>query len=352
FFTPASVFGSPSAGDEAATQVPRSASRRKWVILTVKLALAAVVVWAVGRHVARTWRDLHTHGQGITIDVGWMAVSVALYLAGLSAFGLYFWKVMQDSPTPVALAPAVRAYLVSHLGKYVPGKAMVVVIRAALVVPYGSRPATAAFATLYETLVMMAAGSLMAGLGFLLRPIAPIPISFGSGVVVPLPVAELSLALALAFFVPTLPRVFPRLSAWISLPFPGVGPESLPRFSWSLLAVGILCAWVGWALLGLSQVAVVRALRPSGVPIQAWPLVFASVALATSAGFAVAVLPAGLGVRELVIMTTLAPAVGPDLAVVSALALRLAWVIGEVLAAVVLAVVRPPLPLPLPRPAP
>ena len=62
--------------------------------------------------------------------------------------------------------PALRAYVVSHLGKYVPGKAMVVVVRAGMVVPFGARASTAAIATFYETLVMMAAGGLVAAAGF------------------------------------------------------------------------------------------------------------------------------------------------------------------------------------------
>ena len=86
---------------------------------------------------------------------------MGLYLAGLTLFGVFFDRIMKASPTPVRLGPAVRAYLISHLGKYVPGKAMVVVMRVGLVTPYGARPATAAFATLYETLVMMAAGALI-----------------------------------------------------------------------------------------------------------------------------------------------------------------------------------------------
>jgi len=36
-----------------------------------------------------------------------------------------------------------RAYLIGHLGKYVPGKAMVVVLRVGLITPYGARAATA-----------------------------------------------------------------------------------------------------------------------------------------------------------------------------------------------------------------
>jgi hypothetical protein len=65
------------------------------------------------------------------------------------------------------------------------------------------------------------------------------------------------------------------------------------------------------------------------------------VALATVAGFAVAVFPGGLVVREGVLMAALAPALGADMAVVAALALRLAWVAGEILAAASLAPARP-----------
>ena len=65
------------------------------------------------------------------------------------------------------------------------------------------------------------------------------------------------------------------------------------------------------------------------------PVVIASVAFATVAGFVVPVLPGGLGVREGVLMSALAPALGPDHAVVAALVLRLVWVGAELVAAAV-----------------
>jgi uncharacterized membrane protein YbhN (UPF0104 family) len=79
--------------------------------------------------------------------------------------------------------------------------------------------------------------------------------------------------------------------------------------------------------------------------MEVWPAVVGGVALATVAGFAVAVLPGGLGVREGVLMTVLTPALGADTAVIAALALRLTWVLAELIAAAVFALVRPPLPL-------
>ena len=93
-----------------------------------------------------------------------------------------------------------------------------------------------------------------------------------------------------------------------------------------------------------------RAVSPLGVAPSAWPVVTAGVALATVAGFVVAVMPGGLGVREGVLMATLAPAVGEDTAVISALALRLVWVAAEVVAGGVLTIARPRLPKPVPVP--
>ncbi len=77
----------------------------------------------------------------------------------------------------------------------------------------------------------------------------------------------------------------------------------------------------------------IRGLAPDGLPPSSWTLAIASVALATVAGFVVPISPGGLGVREWVLWTALASAIDRDLAVVAALVLRLAWVIGEVLAA-------------------
>ena len=112
---------------------------------------------------------------------------------------------------------------------------------------------------------------------------------------------------------------------------------------------GLLWSSAGWVLLGLSQLAVVRAMgarraAKALVALGQVPVVIAAVALATVAGFVVAVLPGGLGVREGVLMSALAPALGPDRAVVAALLLRLVWVVAELAAAAVL--------VPMFRPAP
>jgi hypothetical protein len=323
-------------------------ARPRWkrtTIAAVKAAVAVVVLWAVGRHVLRTWNDLADHRLTLRFEPAWLVVSGVLYLVGLSAYGVFYESILRASATPVRLVPALRAYLVSHLGKYVPGKAMVVVMRAGMVVPFGARASTAAIATFYETLVMMAAGGLVAAAGFAAAgDSGRVSFALPGWGPLELPLYRLAalsgLGLGLAFLVVVAPPVFGRLAGLISLPIPGVGPDALPRLSGGLLARGLSWSATGWVLLGLSQLAVVRAMGGSmmgNVPIvELVSVVLAGVALATVAGFVVAVLPGGLGVREGVLMSTLAPALGHDRAVVAALVLRLVWVAAELAAAAAL----------------
>ncbi len=325
---------------------------RKRLIAAVKIVIAVVVVWGLGRHILRTWTDLQRHETPLQISPGFLALSGLLYLAGLVLCGLFYDDVLKASPTPIPRLAAVRAYLISHLGKYVPGKAMVVVMRAGMSAPHGARGATAAIATFYETLVMMAAGGLIAAAGFglsgsprvelggdppVLTFILPI-----LGLVVVQVVSLLGLVglgLGLLFLIVSWPPIFRRIARTATLPIPGGGPDALPFFSRRLLGLGLLRTTLAWLAMGLSQLAVIRGLTPLGPHelFAAFPLVVGSVALATVAGFVIAVFPGGLGVREGVLMYALGPALGADLAVVAALVLRLVWVASEFVAALALA---------------
>ena len=189
---------------------------------------------------------------------------------------------------------------------------------------------------------MMAAGGLIGAAGFawaagsdVVKFVAPLlgPVELPLYRVA----AACGLGLGAAFVVLAVPPVFGRLAKLVSLPIPGVGPEAMPGFTGRLLAQGLAWTSYGWILLGASQLAVVRAFDPGQGHVLRMlglaPVVIASVALATVAGFVVAVLPGGLGVREGVLMSTLAPVIGSDQAVVASLALRLVWVAAELVAA-------------------
>ena len=326
---------------------------RTWTAPTkqvIKVALTLVVLAFVARHVARTRRDLAERGLTFQLDYAWLGAAVGLYLLGLLAFGVYFGRVLNRSPTPVPLYPAVRAYLISHLAKYVPGKAMVIVVRSALVAEAGARPATAAFATLYETLTMMAGGGLLAAVG------SAVAARGGSGgptyrfawpwsreVAQVVPFTGLAGLAGAGFLILVWPGVLPRLAGLIRKPLRSVGADALPRLSVGLLLEGLAWATLGWVLLGLSQVATLAGIGLTGLAMDpaTWPAVVASVALATVAGFAVPIAPGGLGVREWVLWTALAATLDRDWAVVAALVLRLVWVVAEVGVAAALLPLRP-----------
>ena len=347
-------------------------ARPRWKrlgISAIKLVIAALVLWSVGRHVARSWEALGRHGKPLQFQPAWLVLSGVLYLAGLALCGIFFHQILRASPSPTRRYAAIRAYLVSHLGKYVPGKAMVVVVRAGMVVPFGAKGVTAAIATFYETLVMMAAGGLISALCFGLAPEQGDPVIYYLGIEgdlfgpggaiggIPqwLLFAGVSLGLGLAFLVVVTPPVFGRLTRLVTTPFGVVEEESSPRFSMRLMGWGLLWSTGCWILLGLSQLAVVRAISPldPADAIRLAPLAIGSVAIATVAGFVVAVLPGGLGVREGVLMAALGPTVGDGVAVASALLLRLVWIAAELIAGAILMVLRPrPIREPEPEPGP
>jgi uncharacterized membrane protein YbhN (UPF0104 family) len=314
-----------------------------------KLLAGAAVLYAVARHVFGILSGLSGRAALPRVAPVWLLVAFAAYLVGLVLNGLWFGAILKHSTSPVTKWAAVRAYLISHLGKYVPGKALVVVMRVGLVVPAGARASTATLATLYETLVMMAAGGLTAALGFLLvqqhSAVVSVP-WFGPRRV---PFGLLGFGLGALFLSVTIPEVFRRLARPLIAPFRRSDVEVVPRFSLKLLAEGLAWTTPAWLLLGLSQVAVLWAFG-WGAPItlELWPAVIASVALATVAGFTVPVVPGGLGVREWVLWTSLGTVLDHERAVVSTLTLRLVWVLAEVGAACVLLfwkqVAQPPAP--------
>jgi hypothetical protein len=207
-------------------------------------------------------------------------------------------------------------------------------------VPAGARTATAAIATFYETLVMMAAGGVVAFLGLGLSAAAIVSVNLGPLGTLRLAPGALGLALGLAFLAVIWPTVFPVLVRIASLPF-ARGSSAWRPTCFRLLGEGMMLSAIGWMFFGLSQIAAIRAIHPAGLDSDLWPVAIGSVALATVAGFVIPVAPGGLGVREWVLWTSLGVALDHDRAVLSSLVLRMAWIVGELAAAAALLPLRP-----------
>lgn len=322
------------------------ARSRRWRFLLLKAAIFAAVLWFVSSTLSKAVDDL-THADW-RFDLSAVALSALFYVSGLVPAGLFWWWLLKRLSQTVAPLAAMRAYFVGHLGKYVPGKAMVVVIRAGMVKSAGADVALATIAVLIETLTMMACGAVVA----LVLIAALVP-----------PDWKLALAggLAIATGGPTLPPLLNRLLQRFGQRMPlateaemraesaavnarestssakNTGPpRTTAAIDWRAMAAGWAAMLVLWIMLGLSLHSILRGLEPDmPLAVKECLLAIAAVALATVAGF-LSLLPGGLVVRELILLDLLAPLVGEATALVAAVLLRLVWLFSEIAVSAIL----------------
>jgi hypothetical protein len=308
----------------------------------VRITIGLAVLWAVSHHVAGAWGEVSRGLANRRWDLAGLVFAAIAYLFGLVCFALFFRDVVQNGQARAPLGKTLRAFLVSHLGKYVPGKALVVVMRAHDCTLAGMRPSTAAIATFFETLFMMGAGALIATI--VLAVTDPRLSLRLPGSRLSLPLVLLAISIAAPLFVVVSPPVFARILKSFHLPFPRAGTLHPPRIDWRLHVKGLKWCLPGWIAWGASLAGVIRAIRPDAWSPALLPLSTVCVALATVAGFIVAVFPGGLFVREGVLMATLEPTLGAADAILCAVLLRLVWIGVEIAAAVFVMTVIPLVP--------
>jgi len=292
----------------------------------IKLAVVVLVIWAVRRTIYDALDQLQ--GQTWEFHPGWGLLSGSLYLLGLLPAGLFWHRVLVALGQRAELGESLRAYFVGHLGKYVPGKAMVIVIRAGLIRSQRVDLAVAALSVFYETLTMMAVGACMAA--------AILAVWCRDQTAWSL----LLLAIMAIAATPTLPPVFMRLVRLVRVG--RFAPNSLSRLGslgYGTLLFGWAAIGIGWIVLGLSYWALLRAMGAGDAnPLSHLPLYVAAVSLAMVAGF-VSPIPGGAVVREAILAGLMVPHLGEGVAWVAAILLRLVWLLSEAVISSILYVI-------------
>lgn len=294
----------------------RGVNKKRWLLAGVKLAIVVVVLVAVSHTMTGAFEQLGKYPW--RFDWTWLAVAGGVYLLGLLPAGLFWYRVLWVLGQEARLGETLRAYYIGHLGKYVPGKAMVVVLRAGLIRSRRVDTGVAAVSVFFETLTMMTVGAFIA---------AAIIAGWYRDQTFLFWVA---LALMVGAGMPTLPPVFRRLVkiAGIGRSDPLIG-EKVARLGYGTLLVGWASMGVAWLLLGASLWAVLRAMGVERIDlVSQMPLYVACVSLAMVAGF-LSLIPGGALVREAILAQLLAPHFGEAVAIVSAILLRLVWLVAE-----------------------
>ncbi|MFN3191818.1 MAG: YbhN family protein [Aureliella sp.] len=251
-----------------------------------------------------------------------------IYLLG--AAGLYacamlpaslFWRrclVVLDQVHD--LFDTLWAYFYGNLGKYFPGKAMVIVLRLGALEHHGIQKTATAMTIFVETLTMMSVGAAAGAVCVLWLNLD-------------WRLSALAVGLLAATAIPTAPPVLRFLLPRIQK---GVAEERLAswtkQLSWPLFLRGWAMLSVGWILNGLSLTFVLQSLPSSNIDAQDWWTLYVSAtgacSLAVVAGF-LSLIPGGAGVREVVLSLVLTPVVGPIAALCGALWMRLVWLATE-----------------------
>jgi uncharacterized membrane protein YbhN (UPF0104 family) len=258
-------------------------TRRRWIVvarIVLGLAVLAFVVWAV----ADSWDEVRADLARVSVGAIVGAFGLAMLALVMTLVG---WRaLMADLGSPLPLGPASGVLFVGQLGKYLPGSVWTVVVQAEVASSLGVPRKRTAVAGLLSVGL-----SALAGLGVGLIAL-PTLLSSGGGssyllVLLVLPAGAVVLH----------PRV---LNALI-----GRGLRLLRRaplehpLSGRAVAVTMVAFLAGWICLGLQVWVLVLDL--GGDPAESFVPAVCGYALATAIGMLVVFLPAGIGLREVVL---------------------------------------------------
>jgi glycosyltransferase 2 family protein len=268
--------------------------------------------------------------------VRWPIAGCSIPIACLSLFpaGIYWWLTFRQFGRTVPFVPTMCAYTVGGLGKYVPGKAMVLILRSAAMQKHGVPIAVSLVSIFVETLMALAAGG---GLGALAL----------SSLSIPNWLRWILVATSIVSFVPMLPPIFNRVLRVISQYRHFKLPKKLNEaMTWSFVAKGWLLSLLGQLILGGSLWMVCESLRgvspaaSNPTPfesISSWQLLVVCFA-ATSMGFVIgflSMLPGGAGARELAVTLVLAPVLGYAPALAAAVLFRISALLGDLITSLI-----------------
>ena len=295
---------------------------RRWLPIgfgLTALVLAIVAVAHDGHQVAAAIREI---GPGALVASG------AAGLVGVGTVVLLWWQVLAGLDARVPLPTAVRVYFPSQLGKYLPGALWPVLAQ----MEFGSRRGISRrrmlSANLLALIVGLAVGLIVAAVCLPASSSQALHRYWWTLVFLPLMILLL------------VPRVVPGV---VDRVFAMLGHEPLD----ARLPVGDSLRASGWSLiswLGLGLHIYLLA-RPFGASdSQAFLAALGGMALAVCAGILVIPAPAGAGIRDAVLVATLAPTIGTSNALAVALVSRAILIVVDLLLAGVALLVRDPAP--------
>ncbi|MEM8912835.1 MAG: hypothetical protein AAGC97_13800 [Planctomycetota bacterium] len=265
--------------------------------------------------------------SGLVYAVGLLPPAIVLY----QVTGASGCRTHAGGPT---LTRCVAAQLLGHAGKYVPGKAVVIVLRVGALRGVQQRPVgfatRATMSVFFETLLMMSVGGSFAGV---LLWSTPLPTWVHAG----------AAAMAVLAAIPTLPPVMRSLLQRVAGrrledPLEPAATWQPNEMGWPLLFAAWFWSLLSWLCIGTSFALLITAIPIEEVNpatrIQLWLAASSAISLGMVLGFA-SLVPGGAGVREYVTLLVLTPVIGPTHGLLSVIAARMLFIVVEAIMAAI-----------------
>jgi hypothetical protein len=292
--------------------------RKGWWRWIQAIGGALVVVFVV-RYLAKNWDEVRRAQLELAFRPGWVVASLLLVLATYAIL-IESWRRMLAGWGPLlGWWESARVWVISSMGKYIPGKVWAIAGMALLAQRRGVPPWAATASAVLLQVVSIATGVLIVGMTGIAaleerRPGSTVAL----GLLLAGSVAGLILVLS--------PTVSGRLLRLVS---PG-GTERLTP-SAAAIGFGILANAAAWVMYGVALWMLARGVLP-GAELG---LIEAIGGFAASyiAGYLFLLAPGGLGVRESVFVIMLEPRIGLANALALAAISRLGMTAADVLAA-------------------
>jgi hypothetical protein len=278
----------------------RRAVRIAWTYV-LPVVVAAAVGWYFYKKLSQPglWAN-------VAPGLGWVLAAGLVYLVAYTVWGLYYVVLLNDQGAHAPAATGLRAYFISQMGKYVPGKILVIVIRVGMLKGIGITRTAVAITAMYESLVWVGAGALV---GIILLPDSlwqglqtqaqaqgsSLPNIHRAWLILPVALAPVGLV--------GLNRFVNRVNRWRK----GADAKQFPRVKLHMVVFGLAFDALGWFVLGGCLMLVLAGLQPDAprTADEYWNLVSIN-GIAYVLGFIAFFMPAGIGVRDMALQLLLA----------------------------------------------
>ncbi|MBQ6108952.1 MAG: flippase-like domain-containing protein, partial [Thermoguttaceae bacterium] len=126
------------------------------LVTAAQVALVLAILWLIWGKLSKAVEQIRSSDFQFTLQWGWIALGGLFYCISLLFPPMYWHSVLRQLGQTPTFYASMRAHIIGHLGKYIPGKIFVVLIRSGLLRGPGVDTTVCVLSIFLEGLLQMA----------------------------------------------------------------------------------------------------------------------------------------------------------------------------------------------------